>query len=166
MSKTAKKVFKITENIGAACAGLVGDMQVLTKTAGAYVSLHSYERERPTSVRSAAKIMSNTLFERRYFPIMSQTIVAGVDEEGPHLFVLDPIGSVIEDRYASVGSGAEIATGVLEGEYKEGMSIDDGMKIIVKAAKSAGARDVGSGNVLDVLIITKDNTKEETITLA
>ena len=166
MSKTAKKVFKITENIGAACAGLIGDMQVLTKTVRAHVNLRSYEREQKTTVRSAAKIMSNMLFERRYIPLLAQTIIAGIDEDGPHLFVLDPIGSVIEDRYASVGSGSEIATGVLESEYNANMTVEEGKKIVIKAAKSAGARDVGSGNVLDILVIGKDQSQEETVKLA
>lgn len=165
MSKAAKKVFRITDNVGAACAGLIGDMQILTKTVGAYVNLYSFERDRVAPVKSAAKIMSNILFERRMLPLLTQTIIGGVDEDGPHLFVLDPIGSVIEDRYASVGSGAEIATGVLEREFKDHMTIEEGKKIVTDAAKSAGARDAGSGNVLDVLILTKDSVREETVTL-
>ena len=31
MSKVAKKVFKITDNIGIGCAGIIGDMQVLSR---------------------------------------------------------------------------------------------------------------------------------------
>jgi proteasome beta subunit len=72
---------------------------------------------------------------------------------------------VIEDRYASVGSGAEIATGVLEREFKDGMTIEEAKKIVTDAAKSAGARDAGSGNVLDILVLTKDSVREETVTL-
>src|SRR5439155_664023 len=33
MSKVAKKVFKITDNIGVGCAGIIGDMQVLSREA-------------------------------------------------------------------------------------------------------------------------------------
>ena len=36
VSKGGKKVFKLTENIGAACAGLVSDMQILTREMEAY----------------------------------------------------------------------------------------------------------------------------------
>jgi len=161
MSKTGKKVFKITDKIGMACAGLVADMQVLLREVYAYVSLHNYETGNPPVVRSTAKIMANLLFSRRLFPYLAQTIVAGIDEAGPSLFVLDPIGSVMEDKYASVGTGAEIAVGVLEAEYKPGISVEEGKDIVIRAAKSALARDVGSGEGLDLLIITNDGAREE-----
>ncbi len=161
MSKSGKKVFQITERIGAACAGLVADMQVLTKEAAVYLRLYAFERDRLASVRSAAKVMANLLFERRLFPYLAQTIVAGIDDEGPSLYVLDPLGSVIDDKYASVGSGSEIAIGVLESEYKEGMTAEQGKELVKKAAKAALARDIGSGNGLDIMTITKSGIKEE-----
>lgn len=161
MSKSGKKVFKIADSIGAACAGLVADMQFLTKEVAVYLNMYSYERDRHASVRSAAKVMSSLLFERRLFPYLAQTIVGGIDEEGPSLYVLDPLGSVIDDKFASVGSGSEIAIGVLEAEYKEGLTVDQGKELVKKAAKAALARDIGSGNGLDIMTITKGGIKEE-----
>jgi proteasome beta subunit len=161
MSKSGKKVFQITDGIGAACAGLVADMQVLTKEVAVQLRLYSFERDRLASVRSAAKVMAALLFERRLYPYLAQTIVGGIDEEGPGLYVLDPLGSVIDDKFASVGSGSEIAVGVLEAEYKEGMTVEQGKELVKKAAKAALARDIGSGNGLDIMTITKSGIKEE-----
>jgi proteasome beta subunit len=161
MSKTGKKVFKIADKIGAACAGIVADMQILTREVGAYLNLYTYEREQSVTVRTAAKLMGSMLFERRYFPYLAQTIVGGIDENGPKLFVLDPLGSVIEDKFTAVGSGAEIAMGLLETEFKEGMSVDDARGLVRKAVKAASARDIGSGEGLDLLVITNAGVKEE-----
>jgi proteasome beta subunit len=161
MSKSGRKVFQITDSIGAACAGLVADMQVLTKEVAVQLRLYSFERDRLASVRSAAKVMAALLFERRLYPYLAQTIVGGVDEEGPGLYVLDPLGSVIDDKFASVGSGSEIAVGVLEADYKEGMTVEQGKELVKKAAKAALARDIGSGNGLDIMTITKSGIKEE-----
>ncbi len=161
MSKSGKKVFKIADKIGAACAGIVADMQILTREVGAYLNLYSYEREQSVMVHTAAKLMGSMLFERRYFPYLAQTIVGGVDEGGARLFVLDPLGSVIEDKYTAVGSGSEIAMGLLETEFKEGMSIEDGKGLARKAVKAASARDIGSGEGLDMLIITNNGIREE-----
>jgi len=72
-SKSGKKVFRVSDTIGAACAGLVGDMQVLTKEVAAQLSVYAFERDRAASVRSAAKVMANLLFERRMFPYLAQT---------------------------------------------------------------------------------------------
>ena len=166
MSKTGKKVFKIAEKIGAACAGVVADMQILTREVGAYLNLYTFEREQSVTVRTAAKLMGSMLFERRYFPYLTQTIVGGIDESGPKLFVLDPLGSVIEDKFTAVGSGSEIAMGLLETEFKEGMSIDDAKGLVRNAVKAASARDIGSGEGLDMLIITNAGIREEQELLA
>ena len=161
MSKSGKKVFKIADKIGAACAGIVADMQILTREVGAYLNLYTYEREQDVTVRTAAKLMGSMLFERRYFPYLAQTIVGGVDENGPKLFVLDPLGSIIEDKFTAVGSGSEIAMGLLETDYKDGMVIDDAKSLVRKAVKAASARDIGSGEGIDILVITNTGIREE-----
>lgn len=161
MSKTGKKVFKIADKIGAACAGIVADMQILTREVTAHLNIYSYEREQSVMVKTAAKLMGSVLFERRYFPYLAQTIVGGVDESGAKLFVLDPLGSVIEDKFTAVGSGSEIAMGLLESEFKEGISLDDGRALVRKAIKAASARDIASGDGIDMLVITNAGLREE-----
>ena len=163
LSRAGKKVFKITPNIGAACAGLVSDMQILVREVGAYANLFRLEVNRPITVRAVAKLMSNLLFSRRLFPLITQTVVGGVDEDGPSLYVLDVLGSNIPDNYTAVGSGAEMAMGVLEEAYKEDMTVKEGKELALRAIKSAISRDAMSGDGIDILIITKDGIEEESI---
>lgn len=163
MSKAGKKVFKITDHIGAACAGLVSDMQVLVREAEAHANLFKLDSGRRISVRSAAKVMSNLLFGRRLFPLITQTIIGGVDEDGASIYVLDVLGSVIPDKYAAVGTGAEIAVGVLEENYREDMGLEEVKEMAVRAMKSAISRDSMSGNGIDFLIFTKEGIIEETM---
>lgn len=164
VSRAGKKVFKVTENIGAACAGLVSDMQVLVREVEAYTNLFRLENGRPISVKSAAKVMSNILFNSRFMPLITQTIAGGIDEEGESMYVLDVMGSAIPDKYNAVGSGAEIAIGVLEEGYKDGMTLNEGKNLVTKAIKSAVSRDAMSGDGIDYLLITKDGIKEESET--
>jgi proteasome beta subunit len=161
VSKGVKKVFKITDQIGAACAGLVGDMQILTREVEAQANLYSMDVGRKISVRSAAKLMANILFNRRYAPLITQTIVGGLDEDGASLYVLDVLGSLIPDKYAVVGSGGEIAVGVLEEAYKEGLKLKEAKELVVKAIKSAISRDAMSGDGIDFLLVTKEGMTEE-----
>jgi proteasome beta subunit len=163
VSKGGKKVFKITDQIGAACAGLVSDMQVLVRDVEANANLFSMDVGRRISVRAAAKLMSNILFNRRMMPLITQTIVAGLDEEGPSLWVLDVLGSVLPDDYAVVGSGTEIAIGVLEEGYKKEMKVKEAKELVTRAIKSAISRDIMSGDGIDFLIITKEGVTEETV---
>lgn len=161
MSKAAKKVFRITDNIGVGCAGIIGDMQVLAREALAYMNIYRYERGRTGSVRNTAKLFASLLSSRRLFPYLAQTIIAGFDEGKPELYVLDPIGSVLGDKFAAVGTGAEIAMGVLESEYKEGLSVEEAKPLILRAIKSAVARDISSGDGVDLLVITHEGIQEE-----
>ena len=163
MSKGGQKVFKITNQIGVACAGLVGDMQILTREVEAQANLFSMDVKRPISVRAAAKLMANILFNRRYTPLLTQTIVGGMDEEGPSLYVLDVLGSLLPDNYAAVGSGTEIAMGVLEASYKETLTLAEAKEVVLKAIKSAISRDALSGDGIDFLIISKDGVTKESI---
>ncbi|MEM2936750.1 MAG: archaeal proteasome endopeptidase complex subunit beta [Candidatus Bathyarchaeia archaeon] len=163
VSRVGKKVFKITDRIGAACAGLVSDMQVLVREVEAYANLFRLDAGRPIPVRSAAKVMSNLLFNRRLIPLLTQTIVGGLDEDGAALYVLDVLGSVLPDKFAAVGSGAEIATGVLEEGYKEDMTIQQAKELVVRTVKSAVSRDAMSGDGIDFLIITKNGIQEESM---
>lgn len=163
VSKGGKKVFKLTDHIGAACAGLVSDMQILVREVEAYANLFSLDVGRSISVRSSAKLMSNLLFGRRLAPLITQTIVGGIDEEEASLYVLDILGSVIPDKYAVVGSGTEIAMGVIEEGYKEDLTMEEAKDLVVRAIKSAISRDIMSGDGIDFLLITKDGTREESM---
>jgi proteasome beta subunit len=163
MSKTGKKVFEISNKIGAACAGFVADMQILIRIMQANAQLFELEHGREMEVKATAKLMSNMLFQRRLFPFLTQTIVGGVDEKGSSIFVLDPLGSLIPDDYAVVGSGAEIAVGVLEAHYNNELSVVEGKTLVKKAVRAAIARDIASGNGMDILTITDQGIKEETI---
>ncbi len=163
MSKVAKKVFRITDNIGVACAGIIGDMQVLAREAHAYMNLYEFERERKGSVKNAAKMLANLLSARRLFPYLAQTIIGGIDNGRPGLYVLDPIGSVLEDKFSAVGTGAEIAMGVFESDYKEGLTIEEAKPLVMRAIKSAIARDISSGDGIDLMIITAHGMKEESL---
>lgn len=163
MSRVGKKVFKVTDKIGAACAGLVSDMQILIREVEAYANLYRLDASHPITVKSTAKLMSNLLFARRLFPLITQTIVGGMDDEGASIYVLDVLGSVIPDKYAAVGSGAEIAYGLLEQGFKENMAIEEAKDLVTRAMKSAISRDVMSGDGIDFLIITKEGVNEESI---
>lgn len=164
-SKAGRKVFKITDHIGAACAGIVSDMQNLIHEVEAYANLFKLDINRRISVKSTAKVMSNLLFGRRLFPLITQTIIGGVDDEGPSIYVLDVLGSIIPDDYAAVGTGAEIAIGVLEENYKKSMTLQETKDIVTRTMKSALSRDSMSGNGVDFLIFSKEGVIEESTNL-
>jgi proteasome beta subunit len=89
--------------------------------------------------------------------------VGGFDDEGPSLYSLDPLGSVLPDKYTVVGSGTEIAIGVVEEGFKENMDLEAAKELVIRGMKSAISRDIMSGDGVDFLIITKDGIAEESM---
>lgn len=166
VSKAARKVFQISDTVGGACAGMVADMQILLRDATAFVNLYTLEQRTKPAVQTVAKILSNYLFGSRFYPYLTETIIAGVDSTGPHVFVLDALGSMIEDDYAVVGSGAEIAIGVIESNYRKDLQARQLYDLAVKAVKSSISRDAASGNGIDVLVFTNKGVEiNETVPL-
>jgi proteasome beta subunit len=159
VSKSTKKTFEITPKVGATCAGLVADMQILSLQIAALAKIRKMELKRDVPPNSIAKMMSNMMYERRYFPLLTQVIVGGVVDK-PILYTLDPLGSVLPDEYAAVGTGAEMALGVLDPQFKENMSESDAVDLAKKAVRSAALRDSASGDGVDIMVITKDGIKE------
>ena len=161
VSKTTKKTFEITPKVGATCAGLVADMQILSLQIAALAKIRKMELRRDVPPNSVAKMMSNMMYERRYFPLLTQVIVGGVVDK-PILYTLDPLGSVLPDEYAAVGTGAEMALGVLDPQFKENMSESEAVDLAKKAVRSASLRDSASGDGVDIMVITNEGITETT----
>jgi len=164
-SRSGKKVFKVNDNIGIASIGILADMQVLTKIAKAYMSLYALDTKTKPSIRSAAKLLSYVLFSNRILPYFVEVLVGGVDDEGSHLFIMDSLGSLIEDDYAAVGTGTKLAIAILESGYRQGMSIKEARDLAIRAINQSISRDPVSGDGIDILTITSNGTAEETIPL-
>ena len=162
VSKKGKKVFMVTDNVGAVCAGMVADMQNLVKEVGVYAKLKELEAKRQLKASAVAKLTSVIMFERRFSPLLTQVILGGVDAK-PRIWVLDPLGSLLTDEYASVGTGAEMATGVMEAGYSAEMSEKDARDLTVSSIKAAIERDSMSGNGIDLLTLDKQGFREEAI---
>ena len=159
VSKTTKKTFVITPHVGAACAGLVADMQIISLQVSALAKIRKMEIKRDVPPNTVAKMMSNMMYERRFFPLLTQVIVGGL-VDSPVIFTLDPLGSVLPDDYAAVGTGAETALGILDQQYKKELNEAEATDLAVKSIRAASLRDSASGDNIDVLVINKDGVKE------
>jgi proteasome beta subunit len=160
VNKNTKKTFAVTDHVGAACAGMVADMQVLVRQVSALSKIRRLETRRDVQPNSIAKLMSVIMFERRYFPLLTQVIVGGITTNTPEIYTLDPLGSVLPDKYAAVGTGAEMALGVMDADYSENLDEEKATSLALRAIRSSIQRDSASGDGIDLLIINKDGNKE------
>ena len=162
-NKESEKILPIDDHIALTIAGASGDAQALARYMKAELSLFKIQNQREISVKGAATLLANILHSGRwtFLPYMVQLIVAGYDDNGPSIFTLDAIGSSEEEKkFFSTGSGSPIALGVLENGYKDSISLEDGIRLAVKAVKAAIERDIASGGSgIDVAVINREGIR-------
>ena len=160
--KHGKKIYKIDDHLAMTIAGSLADAQRTVDILTANAQLYKLNMSRPLPVSSAARLISNLLFSARYAPLQTQVLIGGVDGTGPHVFSLDPFGSLTEEKCVATGSGSPIAYGILEDKYKEDVSVKEFLPIIVKAVNSAMKRDAASGDSFNVAVIDEKGYRELT----
>jgi proteasome beta subunit len=163
-SKDVQKVEQIHPTGALTIAGSVSAAQSLIRNLKAEVSLYEARRGEDMSMEALSTLTSNFLRSGAFFIV--SPLLGGIDEEGSHVYSLDPLGGMTEEDYTVSGSGSQYALGVLEQDYDEDLSIEEAKEVAARAIKSAVERDLASGNGINVAVVTEDGvevTKEKDI---
>lgn len=157
-----KKLHQIDQHLALTIAGSVADAQNVIDIVKYYAALYRMDHEKRIPVAAASRLIANIFFNQRYYPLVAQIILAGYDETGPALYNVDYFGSLTSEKYTSTGSGSPIVLGILEADYKEGMTVEDTIRLAVKSVTSSMKRDTYSGDSFDVAVIDRDGFRELT----
>jgi proteasome beta subunit len=160
--KHGKKVYRIDDYLAMTIAGTLADAQRIVDVLTANAQLYKIGNGRPMSVSSAARFAANLLFSNRYVPLETEAIIAGIDDSGPHLFRLDPFGTLTEEKCVSTGSGSPVAYGVLEDRYGDNVGVEELLPVIFKAVDAAMKRNAATGDSFNISIIDKKGYRELT----
>ncbi|QLD91174.1 archaeal proteasome endopeptidase complex subunit beta [Natronomonas salina] len=153
-NKDVQKVEQIHPTAALTLVGSVGGAQSFIRTLRAEASLYETRRGEPMDIDALATLAGNFARGGPFRAI--HPILGGVDEEGSHVYSIDPAGGVVKDDYTVTGSGMQVAYGTLESEYEEGLSIEEASSLAARAVESAVERDTGSGNGVYLATITGD----------
>nr|WP_303657564.1 archaeal proteasome endopeptidase complex subunit beta [Haladaptatus caseinilyticus] len=153
-NKNVQKVEQIHPTAALTMAGSVGGAQSFIRTMRIESNLYESRRGEQMSMQALSTLAGNMLRGGPFF--MVSPILGGIDEEGAHIYSLDPAGGVMSDDYTVTGSGMQLAYGVLEQEYEEGLSNEEAKTIAARGIKSAVERDTGSGNGVFLAEITDE----------
>ncbi len=160
LSKSARKIFLINDLVGISTAGLPGDFQELVDVVRFNLSMYELDLDKKATPTNVAKLLSLLLYQGRFRGIYyAELIVGGLEGDSPKLLVLDPAGGLLEEKYVAVGTGAQIATGILERNYKDDLDEESALDLAEKAMREAISRDALSGDGIDILIITKTGAR-------
>ncbi|MFB6107378.1 MAG: archaeal proteasome endopeptidase complex subunit beta [Haloplanus sp.] len=153
-SKDVQKVEQIHPTAALTIAGSVSAAQSLIRSLRAETSLYETRRSKDMSMEALSTLTANLLRSGAFFIV--SPLLGGVDEDGSHIYSLDPLGGMTEEDYAVSGSGSQYALGVLEQEYDEGLSTEDATSVAAHAIQSAVERDLASGNGMNVAVVTDE----------
>lgn len=153
--KKGEKLWKIDDHVAATMSGGVADLQTVLTFLTLQAKRYKIEHKRPIPVGALVNYLSLILFYSRPYIYLVHSIFGGVDErEGAVLYMVDWLGTATREKYIATGSGSPYAKGVLEVGYREDMTLDDAVELAVRAIKAAIRNDPGSGEGVDVVVIT------------
>lgn len=159
------KVLPISDRMAITIAGTASSAQIIAKHIQSELKLTSIKSGRDATVKEAANLLRNWTYGliRRpsMVPDVAHIILAGTDKYGVHLYEIGADGFLGKDeQYRVSGSGTMLVLGVLEQQYKEGLSQEEGVKLAERCVDTAIQRDAASGNGINVFVIDKEGVRK------
>jgi proteasome alpha subunit len=137
--ESVEKIFQIDEHIGATAAGIVSDARVLVERAQLKAQQHKVTYDSPidtlTIVKDICNLKQICTQSGGLRPFGVSIIIAGIDESGPRVFVTDPTGIYFQYKATAIGEGETEIEEILHKDYRESMTIEEGLKLCIKALK-------------------------------
>ena len=163
--KSIEKIFQIDNHIGCATSGLVADARILVDQARVIAQVSKITYDERMGVEALVKRICD--FKQNYTqyggvrPFGTALLVAGVDEQGEHLFETDPSGALVSYKAGSIGSGRNAVMEVFEEDYKEGMDMGDAIILGLKALRKATDEENLNPMAVEIGVVTRtENFKQ------
>lgn len=141
VAQSLEKTFMIDNHIAATAAGILSDARVLVERAQLTAQQHKVTYDNSIDVLSIVKDICDlkqiTTQSGGYRPFGVSLLVGGVDDTGIRLFETDPTGIFFEYKATVIGEGETVVDEILHKEYKETMTVNDGLKLAIRALSKA-----------------------------
>jgi proteasome alpha subunit len=135
--ESVEKIFQIDEHIAATASGILSDARVLVERAQVKAQQHKVTYDTPidtvTVVKDICALKQICTQSGGLRPFGVSVILAGIDADGPKLFETDPTGIYFQFRATVIGEGETEIEEVLDKEFNEKMTIEEGLKLAVDA---------------------------------
>jgi len=137
--ESVEKVWEIDGHIGAAASGILSDARVLIERAQLKAQQHrvTYDSEIDTLtiVKDICDLKQICTQSGGLRPFGVSILVGGIDNGDAKLYETDPTGIFFQYRATAIGEGEVEVEEILHKEYKPEMTIEDGLKLSLKALK-------------------------------
>jgi proteasome alpha subunit len=151
------KIYEIDSHIAASFAGITSDARVLMERAQIKAQQNKVSFDTAVDIIAVVKDISDlkqyTTQSGGIRPFGAALIFAGYDNDGPKIFVTDPTGIYFRHKAAAIGENDDKVTDYLVRNYKDNLSINDGIKLALNALKEIS--EDFSVNKVDCVYIDK-----------
>ncbi|HHZ74173.1 MAG TPA: archaeal proteasome endopeptidase complex subunit alpha [Candidatus Poseidoniales archaeon] len=164
------KVYKIDDHIGFATSGLVADARQLVARARAECQINRITYSDKVPVDILTKKICN--FKQSFTqyggtrPFGTALLIAGVDDNGIHLYETDPSGAYQSYHAGAVGRGRNAVVEYFESKWRKNMTQNAAIKLGLEALRSSLEEDLNK-NAVQIAVLNKDGFRlmdqEETI---
>ncbi|PNW69669.1 hypothetical protein CHLRE_26g756797v5 [Chlamydomonas reinhardtii] len=179
LTREATMMLQLSDKVVIASAGMQADRKALHKLLQARHVMYVHNHGRPMSLPATAQLLSNTLYYKRFFPFYTFNLCAGLDEQGRGaVYNYDAIGSYERSGYFCQGSGKELIQPVLDNQLKAAsplalppqntltaLPLEQALDLVKDAFVSAGERDIYTGDQVEILIITREGVRRDSLQL-
>jgi len=156
--KNCEKIHYIAPNIYACGAGTAADCEFVTNKISAELELMRLNTGRQSRVSTIATRLCQELHRYQGY-IGTALIIGGVDVKGSHICSISPYGTSDYLPYIAMGSGSLDAMAIMEARYKDNLTLEEARALVMEAIEAGITHDLGSGNNLDVCVISKDKVE-------
>lgn len=160
-----EKVFQIDDHMMATAAGIISDARVIIERSQVKAQQHRVSYDSPIDVISVVKDICNlkqmTTQSGGLRPFGVSLLITGVDEEGVKLFETDPTGIFYQYKAKAIGEGEPEVEEILHKEYKESMTVEDALKLAIKALKKVLGDDFKAERIDAAIITTEKQVMEK-----
>jgi proteasome alpha subunit len=140
VAKSIEKIFQIDKHIMATASGIMADARVLVERAQGKAQENKLTYDNPIDtfiiVKDICGLKQMCTQSGGLRPFGVALLIAGVDEDGTKLYLTDPTGSYYQYKATVIGEGENEIQEKIHKEYKESLSVEDGLKIATKAIKA------------------------------
>jgi len=155
----------VDEHIGAAASGLIADARVLIDHARIEAQINRLRYDEPITVQALAKRIGDIkqLYTQHggVRPFGARLLIAGIDNDKPHLFETDPSGVVAAYKCQAIGGGAQTVTEFLERKYDEELSMDEAILLAIEALRLVIEGELNAEKIEMAIIPTKNKKFEK-----
>jgi len=158
--ESVEKIFQIDDHMGATASGIISDARVLIERAQLKAQQHRVTYDTPidsvTIVKDVCALQQMCTQSGGLRPFGVSLIVAGIDREGPKIFETDPTGIFFQFKATVIGEKEPEIEEILVEEYKESMTIEDALKLALRALNQVLDKNFNVERIEAAYITNKD----------